>query len=189
MNYYCYMCTQGWLIAHPEYALICGLQWMVVVKTILNLTFCFVSFFFLVVHTNCACLCYSISFQVTQGRLDRNWVPPAVKFVLISVSEVSIDIQHWQHNLPVKTYLNYEQHEQSVSCLQINLVNQLWNYLGIDYELRQTRSPRVEYHQVRRNAEAVGRYARKYLTDYQKPLSKSPTLCSRYLIGTQIILI
>ena len=104
MNYYCYMCTQGWLIAHPEYALICGLQWMVVVKTILNLTFCFVSFLFLVVHTNCACLCYSISFQVTQGRFDRNLVSSSSGFTQMSVSEISMDNQHWQQNLLVKIF-------------------------------------------------------------------------------------
>ena len=45
-------------------------------------------------HKDCACLCYSISFQVTQGRFDRNLVPSSSGFTLMSVSEISMDNQH-----------------------------------------------------------------------------------------------
>ena len=64
---------------YPEYFLIRGLQWMVVVKTIPSLTFWFVS---QLLGTNCAWLSYSISFQATKGRLDSNLSSSHTKAVL-----------------------------------------------------------------------------------------------------------
>ena len=80
-----------------------------IVNTVLSILF----LKFVLIHKNCACLCYTISFQVTQGRFDRNLVSSSsgfTQFKMMSVSEISMDNQHWQQNLLVKWYLNHGHH-------------------------------------------------------------------------------